>query len=126
MKLAHMALWTHDLEAESRFWHDFFDAEVGDRYDSTNRPGLASRFVQLPDADVRIELMQGPWVTVHQGEASGWDHIALAVGSIARVVEIAERFRRDGLLVSAPRRTGDEYYEAVVRSPDGTVIEIVE
>ena len=56
---------------------------------------------------------------------SGWAHIALSAGSPAAVDAIADRFRADDLLVSGPRRTGDGYYEAVVRSPDGTLVETV-
>ncbi len=126
MKLTHIALWTTDLEAAARFWRDYFDADVGNRYDSRNRPGFASRFVTLPGEAVRIELMEGPWVTPHPGEAAGWAHIAYSAGSADAVDALAERFDRDGLLVSKPRTTGDGYYEAVVRSPDGTLIEIVE
>lgn len=70
--------------------------------------------------------MEGPWVAANAGEACGWAHLALPVGSVAAVEAIAERFRADNLLVSAPRRTGDGYYEAVVHMPDGTLIEIVE
>lgn len=126
MKLTHVALWTQDLEAAVVFWRDYFDVEVGDRYDSKNRPGFASRFVRLPGSDVRIEIMEGPWVKPHPGETCGWGHVAFSVGSTERVDAIAERFRRDGLLVSPPRRTGDGYYEAVVRATDDTLIEIVE
>ncbi|SDX97261.1 VOC family protein [Roseicitreum antarcticum] len=126
MKLAHLALWTQDLEAAAAFWQSYFDAQIGDRYDSRNRPGFASRFVQIPGIEARIEIMEGPWVTPHPGETSGWAHVALSVGSKIQVDAIANRFRLDGLLVSEPRRTGDGYYEAVVRSPEGTLIEIVE
>ena len=126
MKLAHIALWTPRLEEAVRFWQGYFDAEIGPRYDSSNRPGFASRFATLPGADLQIELMEGPWVGPHPGEVTGWAHIALSVGSATEVDRIAERFGADGLLVSAPRRTGDGYYEAVVRAPDGTLIEIVE
>ncbi len=125
MKLAHIALWTTDLEAAARFWRDYFDATIGGRYDSRNRPGFASRFVTLPGEEVRIELMEGPWVTPHPGEATGWAHIAYSAGSADAVDALAQRFDRDGLMVSPPRTTGDGYYEAVVRSPDGTLIEIV-
>ena len=68
MKLAHLALWTQDLEAAAAFWQNYFDAEVGDRYDSQNRPGFASRFVQIPGMEARIEITTGPWVTQHSGE----------------------------------------------------------
>jgi lactoylglutathione lyase len=40
------------------------------------------------------------------------------------VDELAARCDADGLLVSAPRTTGDGYYEAVIAMPDGTRIEI--
>ena len=126
MKLAHIALWTTALEEAAGFWRDYFDAEIGPRYESQNRPGFASRFATLPGTGLRIELMEGPWVTPPPGEASGWAHVAFSVGSAAEVDRVAERFGEDGLLVSAPRRTGDGYYEAVVRAPDGTLIEIVD
>ena len=126
MKLTHIALWTSDLERSARFWREYFDADVGEKYESRNRPGFVSRFVTLPHSEVRIELMEGPWVTPYPGEASGWAHIAYSVGSTGAVDALAERFRIDGLLISPPRRTGDGYYEAVIRSPDGATIEIVE
>lgn len=125
MKLAHIALWTKDLEAAARFWHDHFDARIGQRYESRNRPGFASRFAILPGSGLQIELMEGPWVAPPPGEASGWAHVAFSVGSVAEVDRLATRFEADGLMVSAPRRTGDGFYEAVVRAPDGTLIEIV-
>ena len=75
---------------------------------------------------MRIELMEGPWVTPHPGEATGWAHIAYSTGSSEAVDRLAARFEADGLLVSVPRTTGDGYYEAVIRTPDGTLIEIVE
>ena len=125
MKLTHLALWTTDLEGSARFWSEYFDARIEERYESSNRPGFASRFVTLPGNDVSIELMEGPWVGPPAGEVVGWAHVAFSVGSTEQVDKIAERFRRDGLLVSPARRTGDGYYEAVVRSPDGILVEIV-
>jgi lactoylglutathione lyase len=126
MKLTHLALWTSDLEDSARFWTEYFDARIGEAYVSRNRPGFRSRFVTLPENDVRIELMEGPWVKPYPGEVCGWAHIAYSVGSVKAVDEMAARFAASGLLVSQPRRTGDGYYEAVVRSPEGVLIEIVE
>ncbi|MEM7643791.1 MAG: VOC family protein [Pseudomonadota bacterium] len=126
MKLSHIALWTADLEEAAAFWSTYFDARIGERYVSANRPGFVSRFLTLPDSDIRIELMEGPWVGPAQGEICGWAHIAYSVGSTEAVDKLADRFGRAGLLVSPPRRTGDGYYEAVVRSPEGVMIEIVE
>ena len=33
-------------------------------------------------------------------------------------------FEETGLLLSPPRRTGDGFYEAVVRTPEGILVEI--
>lgn len=123
--LAHVALWTAALDDAAEFWRTYFDAEIGPVYESRNRPGFASRFVTLPASGLRIEVMTGPWVAPNAGEASGWAHVALSVGSTEAVDTFAQRLGRDGLLVSGPRWTGDGYYEAVVRMPDGTLVELV-
>jgi lactoylglutathione lyase len=36
-----------------------------------------------------------------------------------------KRAAAQGILVSPPRTTGDGYYEAVIKDPDGNLIEIV-
>ena len=125
MGIAHIALWTHDLDAAAAFWRRYFDAQVGDPYASKRRPGFVSRFITLPGDDARIELMTGPWVaSPTEADQVGWDHVAVALGSSAAVDALAARCEADGLLVSAPRTTGDGYYEAVVRMPEGTLVEI--
>lgn len=124
MHLAHIALWTRDLDSAAAFWQRYFHAQVGNTYHSARRPGFCSRFVSLPGDGVRIELMSGPWVGDPVQDAAGWDHLAIAVGSPQMVDELAVRCDAEGLLVSAPRTTGDGYYEAVIAMPDGTRIEI--
>lgn len=123
MQLAHVALWTRDLDAASEFWRTWFDAEIGEPYRSRRRPGFVSRFATLASG-AAIELMTGPWVANGDGESSGWDHVAISLGSEAAVDEMAERCARAGILSSGPRRTGDGFYEAVIAMPDGTPIEI--
>ncbi|WP_370678007.1 VOC family protein [Pleomorphomonas sp. PLEO] len=124
MHLAHIALWTHDLDAAAAFWSDHFEAEVGDLYESRNRPGFRSRFVRLPDG-AAIELMAGPWVdAASPTERAGWDHIAISLGSETAVDALAARCDEEGCLLSGPRRTGDGFYEAVIAAPDGIRIEI--
>lgn len=126
-KVAHVALWTSDLEISAAFWSRYFDATIGERYESRRRQGFASRFVEL-DGGPSVELMTGPWVaddvTRAGAEVSGWAHIAVSVGSQEAVVALARRLDEDGLLVSRPRMTGDGYYEAVARTPDGSLVEI--
>lgn len=124
MKIAHVALWTRDLEAAADFWRDYFDAAVGERYESRRRPGFTSRFATLPGGGPAIELMSGPWVADEApDERAGWAHIAVSLGSREAVDSLAARCDAAGLLVSPARTTGDGYYEAVVRMPDGTLIE---
>ena len=57
--------------------------------------------------------------------ATGFAHIAISVGSKENVLELTEQLKRDGFeIVSAPRTTGDGYFESVVLDFDGNLIEI--
>lgn len=123
MRLAHVALWTRDLDGAADFWRSWFDADIGEPYHSRRRAGFVSRFASLPSGD-KVELMTGPWINEPAGEAVGWDHVAIALGSAAAVDDMAARGRRAGILRSGPRTTGDGFYEAVLAMPDGTPIEI--
>lgn len=125
MKLAHVALWTRDLDAAAAFWRSHFGATVGEPYRSQRRRGFVSRFVVLPGGGAQIELMTGPWIeAVPDAERAGWDHVAVSLGCAAAVDALAERCRADGSLLSGPRTTGDGYYEAVIAMPGGARIEI--
>jgi lactoylglutathione lyase len=124
MRLAHVALWTTDLDTAAAFWRRHFGAEVGDVYESRNRPGFRSRFVRLPDGGA-IEMMAGSWVDVAPpAERAGWDHVAISLGDEAAVDALAARCADAGCLLSGPRRTGDGFYEAVIAAPDGIRVEI--
>jgi lactoylglutathione lyase len=125
MKLAHVALWTPDLDSAAAFWEKYFGAVVGAPYFSRRRPGFVSRFVELPGDGARIELMTAPWLgAAVANEHVGWDHIAVSLGDKHAVDTLAARCAADGRLVSAARETGDGYYEAVVAMPDGTRVEV--
>ncbi len=125
MRIAHIALWTLELDDAAQFWQRYFDATIGDAYHSKNRPGFISRFVRLPAAGGEIELMTGPWLHPETpAERIGWDHIAISLGSAEAVDVLAARCRADDCLKSGPRMTGDGFYEAVIVMPDGTPVEI--
>ena len=126
MKVAHVALWTQDLERQAHFWVTFFGAEINEKYCSKTNPGFESYFVNVGDG-IAIELMAKPGLTqcTPDNNTTGWVHLAIAVGGAEKVDEIAGRAQEQGNLVSAPRTTGDGYYEAVIRDPDGNLIEIV-
>lgn len=125
MNIAHVALWTTDIERIAGFWVEFFAAEAGEIYESRRRPGFRSRFLTL-GAGPSIEVMEGPWIASADGtaERAGYAHIALSLGSGEAVDEMAARAGRQGMLVSEARWTGDGFYEAVLRDPDGNLIEI--
>lgn len=125
MRIAHVAIWVPNVDEAAAFWANFFEARIGPLYESSRREGFRSRFATLPNGD-QIELMSGPWVAVTPDEdRMGWAHVAISLGSEEAVDAAAARFRSAKLLTEEPRRTGDGYYEAVIRTPDGMHIEIV-
>ncbi|QMI05260.1 VOC family protein [Citrobacter sp. RHB25-C09] len=127
MKIAHMALWTTDLETMARFWGDFFGGTINEKYCSENNPGFESYFVRVGE-EIAIELMTKPRLrsVLPDNHTTGWVHLALSVGSKEQVNALAKKAEEKGILVSPPRTTGDGYYEAVIKDPDGNYIEIVE
>ncbi|MBY5091245.1 VOC family protein [Citrobacter freundii] len=126
MKIAHMALWTQDLEQQARFWVSFFDGKINEKYRSKTNPGFESHFVKIGE-EIAIELMTKPGLIGQQSDNNrcGWVHLAISVGGNENVDAIALQAQEQGILVSGPRTTGDGYYEAVIKDPDGNLIEIV-
>ncbi|MBZ7401310.1 glyoxalase/bleomycin resistance/extradiol dioxygenase family protein [Klebsiella grimontii] len=126
MKNAHIALWTRQLEQQARFWVSFFDGEINEKYCSQTNPGFESFFVKIGD-NIAIELMTKPGLVALTADNNhtGWVHLAISVGGAENVDRLAKRADAQGILVSPPRTTGDGYYEAVIKDPDGNLIEIV-
>lgn len=103
-----------------------FAGEINEKYRSKTNPGFESYFVKI-GSDVAIELMSKPGLhdSTHDNNHTGWVHLAIAVGGVEQVNALAKRAEMAGILVSAPRTTGDGYYEAVIKDPDGNLVEIV-
>ena len=59
MNIAHVALWTRNLDAQVQFWETVFNGRSNARYVSKNRPGFESHFITLGDGPT-IELMTVP------------------------------------------------------------------
>jgi len=125
MALAHVALWTRNLDGSAAFWQRLFGATIAPPYRSERRPGFVSVFATLPGDALRLELMAAPWLAdAPVGDAVGWDHVAISLGNAAAVDALATLCASEGCLLSAPRKTGDGFYEAVIATPDGTRVEV--
>lgn len=127
MRIEHLALWTLDLERAREFYTRHFGATAGALYHNP-RTGFRSYFLNFADG-ARLELMQRPDVAARadtaNAETLGLAHFALSLGSESAVEETTARLHAAGVRVlSAPRRTGDGYYESVVLDADGNRIEL--
>jgi lactoylglutathione lyase len=123
--IEHVAIWTDDLERLRTFYERYLGGVAGERYENEST-GFRSYFLDLGGA--RLELMQMPTVgerAVGDQPRLGLAHIAFALGSEEAVDELTELLRSDGYaILDGPRRTGDGYYESVVRDPDGNRVEL--
>lgn len=126
MRVAHIALWTNNLERAASFWREHFNAKVGAAYHSKRREGFISHFVSLEKGPA-LELMTLPGLEdkpPREDNRTGWAHIAISLGSVEAVDKLAAALEPLGALVHAARWTGDGFYEAVIADPDGNLIEI--
>jgi lactoylglutathione lyase len=126
MRIQHVALWTRDPERLRAFYERHFGARSGARYASATRAGFTSYFLTLPGGGARLEIMCLPELgPASDGPAVGYAHLAVSLGSREAVDALAAALAAGGVpLHSAPRQTGDGYYEAVCADPDGNLVEI--
>lgn len=126
MRIAHLALWAEDLEQMKAFYETYFEATAGGKYHNATT-GFESYFLRFA-IGCQLELMARPEVAARPKGPydSGYAHLAMAVGSRAAVDALTARLEQDGHTVtSAPRQTGDGYYESCVLDPEGNRVEIV-
>jgi lactoylglutathione lyase len=124
LRIEHVGLWVSDIDTVAAFYAKYFGARVGALYQNP-RKGFESRFLEF-DSGARLELMTRVDVSERApAEQLGLAHVALTVGDESRVDALATRLIADGIAPdSGPRRTGDGYYECVVRDPEGNRVEI--
>ena len=124
MHIEHVGLWVSDIDRVAAFYAKYFGARVGELYRNP-RKGFESRFLAF-GAGARLEIMKRTDVSEPATrELLGFAHVALTVGDEAHVDALAARFAADGVPPdSGPTRTGDGYYECVVRDPEGNRVEI--
>jgi len=127
MIIEHVAIWTRDLENLKHFYCTYFDGRCGEKYSNPVRQ-FESYFISFASG-ARLELMQMPSIPLSlnpvETQFTGLIHLAFSVGSEKDVDRLTDKLRRDGIqVVSAPRRTGDGYYESCILDPDGNRVEI--
>jgi lactoylglutathione lyase len=125
VRIEHVGLWVRDLDGVAAFYEKYFGARIGGLYQNP-RKGFESRFLEFAGG-ARLEVMRRTDVTARGADDQlGLAHVALSVGDEAAVDGLAARFTADGRQpLDGPRRTGDGYYECVVRDPEGNRVEII-
>jgi lactoylglutathione lyase len=123
-RIEHVGVWVRDIDTVAAFYARYFGARIGERYENP-RKGFASRFLALGDG-ARLELMTRVDVTDAASRVQlGLAHVAITVPGEAAVDALAAQLRAAGVPIDdGPRRTGDGYYECVVRDPEGNRVEI--
>lgn len=127
MKIEHIALWTHQLEAQKAFYTTYFGGTPGERFE-TPAYGFAGYFITFEDG-ARLEIMQMPSVPANANnvdkQAVGWIHLAFSVGSREKVDALTEQLRDAGSRIfEEPHATDDGYYASFVLDPDSNIVEI--
>lgn len=127
MRISHVAVWVRDLEAVRDFYVRHFGAVSNEKYENKLK-GFESYFLTFSDG-ARLEIMRRKDIvdadTGEQSERIGFAHLALSCGSEAEVDRLTGVLSSAGVpIVSLPRRTGDGYYESVIRDPEENLLEI--
>ncbi len=105
MQIAHIALWTNDLDRAAAFWREHFRASVGEAYHSKRREGFISHFVTL-ESGPALELMTLPGLAdkpPREDNRTGWAHIAISLGTVEAVDKMVAALEPTGALVHAAR-----------------------
>ncbi len=127
MKIEHVAMYVHDLDAARDFFVKYLGGKSNGGYHNPNTD-FRSYFISFDDG-ARLEIMNKPdmYETEKPLNRTGYIHIAFSLGSKEKVDELTKRFKDDGFeIVSGPRTTGDGYYESCIVGIEGNQIEITE
>ncbi|NVO20831.1 MAG: VOC family protein [Bacteroidetes bacterium] len=126
MKIAHIAIWTKDLEAMKAFYCRYFEGVSSAKYLNPEKK-FESYFISFKSG-AKLELMRQESVTepLNPLPQLGITHIAFKLGSSKAVILLTEKLRSDGYrIVGEPRLTGDGYFESVVLDVEGNRIELL-
>ncbi len=126
MKIDHIAIWAEDIELLREFYMKYFNMSCSHKYVNAKK-NFSSYFLSFGDGGARIEIMNIPGkdAPASRGDLKGLAHFAISVGSRGDVDSMAKRLEEDGFtIMSAPRTTGDGYYECAIADPEGNYVEI--
>jgi len=126
MNIAHIAIWTKDLEAMTEFYTRSFGGESNEKYTNPQKQ-FESYFISF-EGGAKLELMhkQSVCKPLDTEERLGITHLAFNLGSKEAVISLTEMLRADGFkVVGEPRTTGDGYFESVVLDIEGNRIELL-
>ena len=125
MKIDHIALYVKDLEVSKAFYETFFGAKSNELYHNP-KTDLHTYFLSF-NSGARLEIMWRPNLSERLDKImnEGLIHFAFSVGSKEAVDALTQKIVNEGYeCFSAPRTTGDGYYESVILDPDGNMVEI--
>ena len=126
MNIAHIAVWTKNLEAMKDFYSKYFKGKSNEKYINPIK-GYESYFITF-ESGTQLELMRKQSVDkqLETEERLGINHIAFKLGSKDAVLSLTETLRSDGFcIVGEPRTTGDGYFESVVLDIERNRIELL-
>ena len=125
MKIEHIAMYVTDLEAVKEFFVKYFGAKANNGYHNL-KTNFCSYFLSFDDG-ARLEIMNRPQMvdSVKDISRTGYIHIAFALGGAEKVDQLTAKLQADGYeVISAPRTTGDGYYESCIVDLEGNQIEL--
>lgn len=127
MNIGHVGLYVSNLEEVRTFYERYFGAKANEKYRNP-KTGFESYFLSFAGG-ASLELMTRPEIAdtaAGQPEYEpGYAHIAFRLEDRAAVDNLTARLAADGFCTTAPRTTGDGYYEGTVRDPEGNLVELV-
>lgn len=115
------------MEELKNFYVRYLGARANRKYTRGDKK-FSSYFLSF-DSGARLEIMQMPSIPETANDPylqfTGFIHIAVSVGSVAKVDQLSSDLSRDGYqVIDGPRKTGDGYYESVVLDPEKNRVEI--
>lgn len=128
MNIAHIALWTNDLERIKDFYIKWFGGCCnGEKY-VNQKKHFESYMIDFLSG-CQLEIMKRSDVTDRKCDASidqiGLAHFAFSAKSKEEIDQKAAEMKKDGIkILDGPRVTGDGYYEVAISDPDENRIEI--